>query len=236
MQIPSTISRSTLQELAQPGETHAVRIIVHNVNNPTSYRMRRRNREYRFERDGTVGKHILDVPLSVWMHGASVAPFRETFTIADDFRNADAGNYTVHVIALPGAAAPTPTADPQPPAEDSDIPEMLDLLETLILRMADKFDPELTRANLTPHLQAAFNRSGQVAAEAFFKEYGRTEILEFQDKMWPDVSTSPPPTDLTTEETPGAKNDTEETPGERKARLMREGKARKAAERAAQSA
>ena len=225
MQIPSIVSKSTLAQMNLPPQTHAVRIIAHANNNPTTYRLRCRTREYRFERCGVVGKHILDIPLSVWMHGTIVSPFRETNSIADDFRKADNGNFTIHLIPLEQPAKPETT-------DLGDTAEMLDLLETLILRIADTFDPELTRQNLTPELEEAYKRSGQVAAERLFVKYGRTGIVAFQNIMWPaSPAETPAPTNTGNSEPnsspPG------ETKAERQARLMREGKERKRLEREA---
>lgn len=235
MQVPPIISRTTLSELSFPNDTHAVRIIAHGSSNPTMYRMRRQRREYRFERDGLVGKHILDIPLSLWMHGASESPFRETHSIADDFRNAESGNFTIHIIPLVQPAKPEAITPPPATTGDSDIPEMLDLLETLILRIADSFDPELTRQNLTPELEEAFKRSGQVAAERLFAKYGRTAIVGFQNTMWPPPAEESPA--ATTTDKPAPKTDAPgETDAERRARVMREGKARKKAEREAHAA
>jgi hypothetical protein len=106
MKLPPIISKATLKGLAKPDETHIVRVIAHEANNGTAYRLRCRSREYRFERDGIVGKHILDIPVSLWMAGAPTGGrFRDNQSIAEDFRTAERCPYSVHVIPIGSTAA-----------------------------------------------------------------------------------------------------------------------------------
>ncbi|MEY4952588.1 MAG: hypothetical protein RL299_1012 [Pseudomonadota bacterium] len=128
MKLPPIISKATLKGLASPDETHLVRVIAHEPNNPTVYRMRCRCREYRFERDGTVGKHILDIPVTLWMAdtpSGSSARFRDNSSIAEDFRTGDRSPYSIHVI---------PISKESPVAIDHHKPDTYQLLRELLVK------------------------------------------------------------------------------------------------------
>ena len=97
MTLPSVISKTTLEGIDTSADTHAVRVVAHEVNNPSPYRLRCRNRTYLFEKDGTVGKHVIDIPVSVWMHGQGR---RDMVAICDDFRTANGSAFTIQVVRI----------------------------------------------------------------------------------------------------------------------------------------
>ncbi|MCE5310444.1 MAG: hypothetical protein LLG20_22635 [Acidobacteriales bacterium] len=119
-----------MKGLAKPDETHVVRVIAHEANNSTVYRLRCRTREYRFERDGTVGRHILDIPVSVWMAGApggaGGGKFRDNQSIAEDFRTAERCPYSIHVLPIASS-----TAADAPKSSSGHLPALRRLLSNL---------------------------------------------------------------------------------------------------------
>lgn len=98
MNIPAIISKNTLASLGK-SDTHAVRIVLHDVHNPSPSRIRCRNRQYLFERDGVLMAHALDIPMSVWMAGVGKGRFRDNRAVCDDFREVKQ-KFTVQVISL----------------------------------------------------------------------------------------------------------------------------------------
>lgn len=98
MNIPAIISKNTLASLGK-SDTHAVRIVLHDVHNPSPSRIRCRNRQYIFERDGVLMAHALDIPMSVWMAGVGKGRFRDNRAVCDDFRDVKQ-KFTVQVISL----------------------------------------------------------------------------------------------------------------------------------------
>lgn len=110
MNIPQLLSKSVIRNLPVPKDSHIVRVILHDANNPGPYRLHCRTRTYIFEVDGTVGKHVLDFPISLWMEGSSER-YRENKSIADDFRSATFGKFTILVIASEQSKQFQSTAD-----------------------------------------------------------------------------------------------------------------------------
>jgi len=108
MKIPSVISRSVLQTLAAPGETHAVRVILHEVNNPGQFRLRTTRRQYIFERDGNLGVHALTIPASCWMEGTLPGRFRDNPSISQDFRTAGDVKWSIQIVPWGTATAAAP--------------------------------------------------------------------------------------------------------------------------------
>lgn len=113
MTLPPIISKTTLQPLFTEKETHAVRVVLHEVNNGGIYRLRCRLRTYLFERDGKVGKHILDIPVSVWMHGTGGSRHEANRSVSEDFRTGKHIPYSIQVISIreSSIAVPESVAD-----------------------------------------------------------------------------------------------------------------------------
>ena len=106
MNIPSSLSKSTIAQLACP-DTVAVRVLLHSVSNNGSARLRCRNRQYIFERSHETGCHILDIPMSIWMAGVNPGRYRDQRSVCDDFRELPGAAFTIHLIGTaPEAAAP----------------------------------------------------------------------------------------------------------------------------------
>ena len=126
MIIPRKITRATLSGLFAPNETHVVRLIVHDVSNESRYLLRCRSREYSFERSPQVGRHILDIPLSVYMEGANTKYWRDNTSIAEDIRMA---NRSVTIQVLPISQAEIEVSNDTTP--ESPLPELRRLLEIL---------------------------------------------------------------------------------------------------------
>lgn len=109
MNIPTILSKNTLAALGQ-SDTHAVRVILHDVHNPSACRLRCRTRQFVFERCGVLMAHKLDIPLSVWMGGVSAGRFRDNRAVCDDFRDVKQ-KYTVQVVSWNGTSAPVETGN-----------------------------------------------------------------------------------------------------------------------------
>lgn len=103
MNIPAIISKNTLGSMGE-NDTHAVRVILHDVHNPSACRVRCRTRQYLFERCGVVMAHVLDIPISVWMAGVGNGRFRDNRAVCDDWREVRQ-KFTVQVIPWKGSAA-----------------------------------------------------------------------------------------------------------------------------------
>lgn len=98
--IPKSISKTSLREIADPSETHIVRVILHDVSNESRYVLRCRSRQYVFERHHTVGRHVLDVPLSLWMEGVNTGTkWKDNTSIPEDIRNSPR-SVSIHILPL----------------------------------------------------------------------------------------------------------------------------------------
>lgn len=84
------LSQSSVRELREQSEKQFVRLVLHDVSNTGQYRLRGRKHDYVFIYDQTAGRHILDIPLSLWQKGAesasSNASWRDNTSIAEDVR------------------------------------------------------------------------------------------------------------------------------------------------------
>jgi hypothetical protein len=105
MNIPQLVSKSSLQAIDTSKDTHAVRVVLHDANNPGAYRLACHSRTYLFEKNSSIGKHSLDIPVSVWMHGTAGGRFQTAASISDDFRTASGASLSFQVIPLREAAA-----------------------------------------------------------------------------------------------------------------------------------
>ena len=130
MNIPRQISTAALHDLSAPNETHFVRLILHDVRNGSRYLLRCRSRDYFFLRDQEVGRHVLDIPLSVYMAGTGDTNWRDTKSISEDIRNA---NRSVTVQVLPyNPSADSPALASEALAEtESPLPILKRLLTAL---------------------------------------------------------------------------------------------------------
>lgn len=111
MNIPAIISKNTLASLGKT-DTHAVRIVLHDVHNPSPSRIRCRNRQYIFERDGMLMAHALDIPMSVWMAGVGKGRFRDNRAVCDDFRDVKQ-KFTVQIVEINAPVANTGNVLPE---------------------------------------------------------------------------------------------------------------------------
>lgn len=100
MNIPKVLSKTTLRAITSPKETHAVRVVLHEVHNQGPFRLQCQQRTYFFEKNGTVGKHVLDIPVSIWMHGVGETRFAANKSVCDDFLSIKNAPCTFQVIAL----------------------------------------------------------------------------------------------------------------------------------------
>lgn len=105
MHIPAIVSKATAAALASPTETHAVRVLLHSVANGGQFRLRCRSRQYLFDKCGLVGRHLLEIPLSVWMEGSPTKSFRENKSISEDFRTANNCPFSIQVVPWKGTPA-----------------------------------------------------------------------------------------------------------------------------------
>lgn len=84
------LSQSSLREFREKSEKQFVRLVLHDVSNTGQYRVRGRKHDYIFVYDQVAGRHILDIPLSLWQKGGesatSSASWRDNTSIAEDVR------------------------------------------------------------------------------------------------------------------------------------------------------
>lgn len=126
--IPKQITKSVLKEITPANETHVVRLILHDVSNESRYLLRCRTRSYSFERNQQIGRHVLDIPVSIWMEGANTARWKDNISIAEDIRNSSR-SVTIQVLPIDQAdIAPVETGAP---SEESPLPELKRLLDAL---------------------------------------------------------------------------------------------------------
>lgn len=118
--IPKQITKSVLKEITPANETHVVRLILHDVSNESRYLLRCRTRSYSFERNQQIGRHVLDIPVSIWMEGANTARWKDNISIAEDIRNSSR-SVTIQVLRIDQADI----------AEESPLPELKRLLDAL---------------------------------------------------------------------------------------------------------
>jgi hypothetical protein len=86
MNLPLEINQRVLNELASPADSTTIRVICTSAPNGSAYRLRGKRRQYVFERDNTVGAHVLDVPASLWQHDVPTGPYRENLSICHDIQ------------------------------------------------------------------------------------------------------------------------------------------------------
>lgn len=181
MTIPRLCTQEALLKLAKPDETHEVHIIVRRIANQAPYTLRGRARQYIVQRDPKRAAHILRVPLSVWMDGVKSGTVVQNDSICYDImsnRTAVKAPLTFEVWKV-GADAPESEIK-QPEA-------ILELFETLVLRLAQANNPESYKQHLTPYLEKAAGRISQPPTVEMFKAGERTDILEFIERMdWLD--------------------------------------------------
>lgn len=111
MKLPNAISRAVLRELGIPAEAVTVRLILHDVASEVRYRLCAPRRAYIFERDHKENRHILDLPVSLWMDGAKPGKWSQDTSICEDIRQS---GRSVSVQVLTGetaAAAPSENHD-----------------------------------------------------------------------------------------------------------------------------
>jgi hypothetical protein len=90
--IPTTIDSKTLAHLAEPTDTHAVRLILRQVHNFSPYRMGGKRYKYIFTHDSRIGAHVLDVPLSLWQGDVPKGAYRDNLSICHDLQGNRSGN------------------------------------------------------------------------------------------------------------------------------------------------
>lgn len=84
--LPAIISASALRAIPTE-DTHAVRIILLNSTGSTQYTLRgvgRRKGKYILEKDGTSGRHVLDIPVSIWNQDIPQGRYQDNTSIAHD--------------------------------------------------------------------------------------------------------------------------------------------------------
>lgn len=98
--IPRIISKISLREITPPNETHIVRVVLHDVSNESRYTLRCRARSYIFERHSAIGRHVIDIPLSIWMEGvATGARWKDNVSIPEDIRNSPR-SVSIHILPI----------------------------------------------------------------------------------------------------------------------------------------
>lgn len=96
--LPRLLSKAVLRGLASPDDKLAIRVIHHEVNNSGVFRLRCRGRQYLFERDHQAGRHVLDIPFSVYNHGVRQGRYREGDSIPADLRTAERTPFEFQIV------------------------------------------------------------------------------------------------------------------------------------------
>lgn len=81
---PTRITSKELAELADPSDTLAMRVILRRVNNLGQYTLSGKLRKYIFTYDARIRAHVLDVPLSCWIHSIPTGAYQDNQSIAHD--------------------------------------------------------------------------------------------------------------------------------------------------------
>jgi hypothetical protein len=174
MNLPSVLSKTVIDEIKSPADTHAVRVILHDVHSSVPYRLACNLRQYVFDKCGIAGRHILDIPVSLWMAGAETAPFRDNTSISEDFRTAKHCRHSIQIVQI-GASAPS--ADFLSPLREllgtlgapSCVNHALDLIAAqdhgALLSMVAQFAAQ-HRASAEAPAEVATEQEGQPQAEA----------------------------------------------------------------------
>lgn len=98
--IPRNISKISLREITPPNETHIVRVVLHDVSNESRYTLRCRARSYIFERHPAIGRHVIDIPLSIWMEGVTTGTrWKDNVSIPEDIRNSPR-SVSIHILPI----------------------------------------------------------------------------------------------------------------------------------------
>jgi len=243
--LPTIINAAAMREHASEGETHAIRIILLNSVGATLYTLRGRGRrkgKYILEKSGASGRHQLDVPVSVWNRDLPKGRYHDNPSIAHDLLSQPNpfAPFALQIVPWNGAetseAAPTAVVPPESPAETN--PTLVDLIENLVLRIAEARDIKRCDSLLSPYLRTAIHRESAEPSMKIFEACNRTEILEFINKMWPPHEPEAPSIDVQPENIPDATEEpanqspTSEAKAETPAaRRMREKRARDKAKR-----
>lgn len=85
--LPFIISAAWIRSLPPTGDTHAVRMIMLTTSGPTTYTLRGIKRKYLLDRDGVTGRHILDIPVSIWSQGLPSERYHDNTSIAHDLQS-----------------------------------------------------------------------------------------------------------------------------------------------------
>lgn len=206
MNIPAIISKNTLAPLGK-ADTHAVRVILHDVHNPSPSRIRCRNRQYLFERDGVLMAHALDIPMSVWMEGVGKGRFRDNRAVCDDFREVKQ-KFTVQIVEI---NAPT--------ASGNVLPELRRLLTALnapddVERAFAMIDAGANAEELSAYVDRIISKlDSEPTIESIITQHHAEEQAKLDAA---NAKTADP--------------EVAETPAQAKARKMREAKAAKKAQ------
>jgi hypothetical protein len=114
--LPNVISASVLRELADPAETQAVRVILLTSLSSTQATVRGSRRKYIMSFCGETGRHILDVPASLWERGIPLSRYSQNDSIAHDIQSKPNILFPIVTKIVPWGNAVVATAAATPPA------------------------------------------------------------------------------------------------------------------------
>lgn len=81
-----TIDQHSLNKLASPNDTRAVRVVLRQVQNLAPYTVSGRTNQYVLTYDPTLCAHTIDVPESVWMNGIPGGAYQDNHSVAHDIQ------------------------------------------------------------------------------------------------------------------------------------------------------
>lgn len=134
MNLPIEINQRVLQELASPSDTTAIRVICTSAPNGSAYRLRGKRRQYVFERNNTVGAHVLDIPASLWQHDVPPGPYRENLSLCHDMQTVTGNKVPLVFMVVPWGPESTAVAA-EALAENATVLETMPLLREFFTRV-----------------------------------------------------------------------------------------------------
>ncbi|WP_234043556.1 hypothetical protein [Luteolibacter yonseiensis] len=132
MNLPIEINQRVLNELASPQDRTAIRVICASVPNPSPYRLRGKRRQYVFERNNTIGAHILDIPASLWQHDIPRGPWRENLSLCHDMQTVMGVKVPLVFLIIPWGEGAQDTDTTAATGEGS---QMLELLRNFFTKL-----------------------------------------------------------------------------------------------------
>lgn len=131
MNLPQNVTPEVLASLAAPDEAFAVRVLIRRTANTGLQTLRGRFRRYIAKRDDKLGCHVIEIPLSIWMHGIPKGTYQDNLSVAHDIMgNRPATKAPLVLLIVPWSGAKKVEAEPVA-AVVTDLKSLRELAEVL---------------------------------------------------------------------------------------------------------